>query len=288
MIKFSLPGYWLKYNLNTLLLNLYQTEREKFYDDIIIDSFYDSFPCVWNGGRYLDGKTNYENIVNTINFYNSQNFSLRHTFTNSLLQNEDLNDVLCNQICFLSENSLNGINCNSIILNEYIKKHYPKFYHIHSTTKGITDISKINELSNNDIVVLDYRFNNCFEKLQQLHNPYNIEILLAEACIDNCPQRDMHYSTYSANQKYLASDYFPCEYGCDTDYFYYEYIPKRQHYISIQDIREYYLPLGLYQFKISGRTDNDINLLERYVHYLVKPEYQDEIRNRILLQLYPD
>lgn len=40
MIKFSLPGYWLKYNLNMILLDLYTNERNKFYDDICIDSFF--------------------------------------------------------------------------------------------------------------------------------------------------------------------------------------------------------------------------------------------------------
>ena len=38
MIEFSLPGYWNKFNLNVQLIKLYEEERFKFRDNIIIDN----------------------------------------------------------------------------------------------------------------------------------------------------------------------------------------------------------------------------------------------------------
>ena len=103
MIEFSLPGYWNKFNLNVQLIKLYEEERFKFRDNIIIDNFYDSFPCIWNGGRMIEGFVNVDNIINTVNFYNSKNFGLRHTFTNNLINSTDLNDTVANIICRISE-----------------------------------------------------------------------------------------------------------------------------------------------------------------------------------------
>lgn len=286
MIKFSLPGYWIKYRLNMVLLDLYKNEREKFYDDVEIDSFFDSFPCIWNGGRVTDGFTNIANIKATIAPYNNLGIGLRHTFTNSFITKDSLSDRLGNMICELTENSLNGVNCNSDLMVNYIKENYPQFYLIWSTTLGVTDIEKINELSQDRLLVLDYRLNNNFEALSKLKNPHNIEILVGESCIDHCPNRQNHYINISKQQGYISSENFECPNNCDGKWDYYNYIPKRDHYISIDAIREKYIPLGFTQFKISGRKDSDINNIERYVNYLVKPEYKDEIRNRMLLAIF--
>ena len=115
MILFSLPDYYGFFNLNLTLLNLMENQREKFYDDIIIDSIYGSFPCIWNGGRFYEGSTSFRNIIATTTPFTERGISLRHTFTNCLLTKEHLQDTLCNKICELTHNPLNGINVNSIL-----------------------------------------------------------------------------------------------------------------------------------------------------------------------------
>ena len=57
----------------------------------------------------------------------------------------------------------------------------------------------------------------------------------------------------------------------------------RDHYVSIDDIRDVYLPLGINKFKISGRSDHPVNIIENYVNYFVKPEYRDTVRNKLLI-----
>jgi hypothetical protein len=56
-------------------------------------------------------------------------------------------------------------------------------------------------------------------------------------------------------------------------------------YVSPEDIYEKYLPMGFNNFKIEGRTANLFSLVETYVHYLIKPEYQGFVRIQLLNNL---
>ena len=48
--------------------------------------------------------------------------------------------------------------------------------------------------------------------------------------------------------------------------------------ISPEEIWDVYVPMGFSNFKIEGRTGNLYNLIETYVFYLIKPEYQGKAR----------
>ena len=43
--------------------------------------------------------------------------------------------------------------------------------------------------------------------------------------------------------------------------------------------------MGFQNFKIEGRTDDLFVVIEAYVHYMIKPEYQGEVRLRLLRHL---
>ena len=221
MILFSIPDYWGFYALNLALIELMEQQPQKFYDDVKIDSIYGSFPCIWNGGRYLTGSTSFENIKATISPFMERGISIRHTFTNCLLEEKHLSDTLCNQICKLTEHPLNGVNISSQLMKDYIEKHYPLFYTMWSTTICTSNLDEINRLSQNNLLVLDYNLNNQWEQLKQLIHPENIEILVCESCLPNCPHRQKHYQNESNNQLYNGNDVFSCPFG--SDYFYDHY-----------------------------------------------------------------
>ena len=46
--------------------------------------------------------------------------------------------------------------------------------------------------------------------------------------------------------------------------------------------------MGYENFKIEGRSVPDVNVLENYVYYMIKPEYRDEARLDMLLMLTKD
>lgn len=285
-ILFSIPDFYYLFDLNTMLLQLMQQEPEKFYDDVKIDSIYGSFPgCIWNSGRAACGWASIENIVSTVAAFNQQKISVRYTFTNSEIKGRHLLDYYCNTILQntgnLVEGVQNGVNINQPILADYISKNYPEFYLLWSTTKGINSIDETNKLSEDRITVLYYGMNNT-TALNELTHPENIEILVSEACIERCPKRFEHYSSIGKLQLLEPSEPFQCPYGCEQ-YYYYDTPVKRDHYVSMEDIREIYLPLGINKFKISGRQDHPVNIIENYVNYFAKPEFRDNVRNKLLI-----
>lgn len=289
-IYFSIPDFYHNFNLNMNLLNLMKMQPELFMDDIVIDSVYGSFPgCIWNSGRGTIGMATYENIVATVKPFNEMGVSVRHTFTSSWLDEKHINDYYCNRILEITSHvalgtkTMNGVNISSPRLERHIAKNYPDFYRLWSTTKqGGESVKTLNELSADRIAVMHYSLNNNESVLKRLKHPENVEVLVSEACVPNCPNRQTHYQDISSLQKIEPSNGFRCPFNCEQ-YFYYELAVQRPHYVSPEAIREVYLPLGINQFKIGGRNDNVANVIENYVVYFVKPEHRDNVRNKLLV-----
>ena len=54
-------------------------------------------------------------------------------------------------------------------------------------------------------------------------------------------------------------------------------------FIGVKDIRQRYLPAGFSQFKIEGRGLGSALVLEFLLYYMIKPEYQLQVREEIYL-----
>ena len=287
-IYFSFPGFYSHFELCQLILNLYHNNNEYFYEDVVLDTFYDSFPCIWNGGRVLYGGTSLANIKQTLQPF--ADIGLRYTFTNALLEPIHFTDTLCNTILAESAHSAikTGITLNSSALKEYIENHYPDSFTFNwSATKVLEDIDEINELTKTNIVIPSYQWcNNNFDILSKFSHPNNIELIVDEGCNDNCPYRKTHYLEFNKAQLYQTTSQATCVYNNST--LYYNRKTGRKHNITITDIREKYLPLGFHNFKITGREDNNINLIESFILYFIKPQYQNKVRNFLLLSLYEE
>lgn len=281
-ILYSLPDFYNYYDLNLNLIHLMELHPEYFRDNVKIDSVYGTFPgCIWNGGRVQLGGCSLENMQATIAGFNSKGISIRFTFTNRLITGRHHFDYYGNTILQIADNGLNGVNTSVDKFAEYIKTSYPSYYIINSTTKKIKTVDEVNELSKDTLTVIPYTMNNT-DAITQLKHPENIELLCCETCVDNCPNRSHHYDELSKSQMLRPSEPFRCPHGCEQ-YYYYETVPTRKHFISPEDIETKYLPLGFNKFKISGRNDNVVNVIERYVIFLAKSEYKDTVRNHLLI-----
>ncbi len=300
IINFSIPDYWYLFNLNKNFIFYKNNFSEYFYENCKIDSVFGSFPgCCWNGGRIILGNTYYENMYDIMEFFNINKISIRHTFSNLLLQENQKYDTLGNSICKITEelsnkyNILNGCTVGSKVLFEYIKNTYPTLYLVNTTTLENYDINFINDISKNNITVVPLYFNNKFDLIKQFKYPENIEFICAEdGCLDNCPQRKSHYYVTNLMNNFQPSSSINIGYNCpvrDITNYYYESIYTKQWIITYQDIIDKYLPLGFNKFKISGRAAeerNIINTIENYVNYFIKEKYHNIIRNHLLLDNY--
>ena len=54
-------------------------------------------------------------------------------------------------------------------------------------------------------------------------------------------------------------------------------------FISVTDIRDVYLPMGFFNFKIEGRGLGSALILEFLLYYMTRPEYQIHVREKIYL-----
>lgn len=288
MINFSLPGYYIHYDINMMLLSLYKLKRHYFRDEIRITSFYDSLPhLIWNGCRILSEGQTINSLSSDIysmrDSYYDFGMTLRHTFTNNALTPEMMYDYRSNQWTQACEREGNGVIVSSELMGEFIRKKYPKYNIIWSTSIGIKDIEKINKLSEKDMVVLDYTLNKNHEVLSKLSNPKNIEVLCAEYCIDNCPYRKEHY--YATNKAILNQEgtkIFECPFYTGEQNFYY-YLKNTNHILTYEDILFINKKYGIENFKLNGRSVHWIAYIEILVYYLIKDKYKDYVRQILLL-----
>lgn len=285
---FHLPGLFEFYDLYMAFLPLYRNHREWFYDWCDIASIYGSpSDCLWGGGRVGFGEADAEDVFELMKEFG---ISSRLTFSNSLLKEEHLSDKKCNELCRLFENApvKNGVIVYSDLLLDYLKRKFPGFYFVSSTTKVLTDFSDFKmELARNDFsfVVPDFRLNIKIEKLEALDEGLKnkVEFLCNECCSPFCQERKICYENVSRKNLGLeCSDHHCAAQDGDKGYRFSSAM-KSPLFIGIDDIQNKYLKMGFSNFKIEGRGLGSAMVLEFLLYYLVRPKYQINVREEIYL-----
>lgn len=307
MVKFHLPDFSGHFMFNLIFVEMLKRCPEYFRDGVEIASVYGVFPpSLWNGGRMQEGLCDKRYIKSVIKAFNERGIPLRFTFTNPMLEKKHLSDDFCNMVMNLANNGLNEAIVMSPILEDYIRKNYPKYKLTSSTCKRITDPDALYSEVNKDyhIVVIDYDLNNRFDILEKIPDKEKCEILVNACCEPACKMRSSHYKSIGLHQiayanhmkKYpdipfnienLIREYpemkqtISCQYMKRTLFD----IKNLSTHITPDDIWEKYVPMGFSQFKIEGRTLDIFNLMEHYLYYMIKPECKEQARLTLLGQL---
>lgn len=293
-VGFHLPGLRYNYPLNMMTASLLKSNPEFFREGVYIASFFGDFPTTrFNGGRFCGDDQCDERFVKSVyDSIHKAGIPVRYTYTNPLVTEEDLQDPYSNYCLQVANDSMNGVLVVSPLLEDYIRKNYPKYKVNSSTCKEIRTVEALNaELAKDyDLVVLDYNLNNRFDLLEQIDHKDRCEILVNSCCTPNCPKRGAHYRAISQMQSTVLENrslpegqkkpipYWRCEFGENNTLYTIRNYPT---YISPDDIWDKYVPMGFVNFKIEGRTANIFALIDTYCHYLMKPEMRDE--GRLLL-----
>ncbi len=286
---YHLPGLFEFYDLYSVFLPLFRGHREYFYDWCEIGSVYGApADCVWGGGRVGFGEHEPREVLKLMQEYG---VSSRLTFSNSLLCAEQLSDRKCNALCALfgeSKEPRNGVIIHSDILLEYLKKRYPEFYFVSSTTKVLTDFRQfMHEIEREDFsfVVPDFRLNKTFDKLNSLSasQKNKVEFLCNECCWFGCMDRKNCYENVSCKNLGENCPEHRCKAPNAGNGYRFSEAMKNPGFISVNDIRNVYLPMGFFNFKIEGRGLGSAVVLEFLLYYMTKPEYQLNVREEIYL-----
>ena len=221
--------------------------------------------------------------------------SARLTFSNSLLTEAHLSDPACNALCRLFSEPggpQNGVIVHSDLLLDYLRTAYPRFYFVSSTTKVLTGFPQLRKELEREafrFVVPDFRLNRAFEQLRTLPQSLKdkTEFLCNECCWFGCKDRKACYEAVS--RKTLGEDApHRCTAPGAADGYRFSRAMENLGFISAQDIRTVYLPMGFTNFKLEGRGLGSAILLEFLLYYLTKPEHQLHVREAIYLDAMLD
>ena len=230
---FHLPGLFEYYELYARFLPLYRAHRAYFYDWCGIGSIYGApRDAIWSGGRISDGTAAPEEVLTLMRAYG---ISARLTFSNSMLQPEDLRHELVR----------------------------PEFR----------------------FVVPDFRLNKALQPLAELPQEAKdkVEFLCNECCWFGCRDRKACYEAVSRIALGIPGPEHHCAAPHAAEGYRFSKAMENPGFISIDDIRNSYLPMGFSQFKIEGRGLGSALILEFLLYYLTRPEYQIHVREALYL-----
>ncbi len=170
--------------------------------------------CTWNSGRVLKHLLREAEELRAAGLeYERRDVALYLTFTNHLLREENLKDMLGNALCVFASNhnatGRNAVILASDVLYEHIRREYPKLRVVSSILKITAERGKgkrevyerladqYDEVMVHPDDVLNYPL------LETLRDKERYILLVNEYCIRNCPLRPLHYETLS----HLALDF---------------------------------------------------------------------------------
>ena len=289
MAHYHLPGLFEFYGLYRVFLPLFYEHRDYFYEWCDIGSVYGAPEnCIWGGGRIEEGTQNPKDVFALLKEYG---ISGRLTFSNSLLSGKHLSDSRCNAICRMFEESdgpENGVIVHSELLLDYLRRTYPGLYFVSSTTKVLTEFPELlKELNREEFryVVPDFRLNKKFKEWNTLSSAEKdkVEFLCNECCSFGCKDRKACYESVSRLNLGERGEEHRCSAPDAEEGYVFSKAMKNPGFLSTEEIREEYLPMGFSNFKIEGRGLGSALILEFLLYYMTKPEHQLEVREKVYL-----
>ncbi len=254
-INFILPNMIECFFINRLFILLQKNSSTYFNENYIISGVTGTIDySIWNTHR-TSKYINFSSFETIYDFYNKNKISINFLFENEQIGNDDLYDTFSNLVLKYAHNKKNSVTAFSKLLIKYIEKKYPKYKIVEQ--KKANDIKK----SKDDCVLL---------------NP---------VCPINCKFYDIHKKYLDNEQKnfYAPSKIFICPLKKSTSFYDLQTNPN---FISKEEIQNY-TKQGFCNFKIDANyicNNTSINysmfdIIESYIYYLIKPEYQDIVRN---------
>lgn len=320
---FHLPGLFEYYELYARFLPLYRAHRAYFYDWCEIGSIYGApRDAIWSGGRISDGTAAPEKVLALMRDYDiSARLTFSNSLLQPEHLHDPACNALCRlfsegaaptqRSCDASDPvhrtnpgmaseagspapagaapaPENGVIVASDLLVDYLRAHYPKLYLVSSTTKVLTDFADLrHELARPEFrfVVPDFRLNKAMQPLAELPQEAKdkVEFLCNECCWFGCRDRKACYEAVSRIALGIPDPEHHCAAPHAAEGYRFSKAMENPGFISLDDIRNTYLPMGFSQFKIEGRGLGSALILEFLLYYLTRPEYQIHVREALYL-----
>ena len=163
-----------------------------------------------------------------------------------------------------------------------------KYYLVSSTTKVLTEFQEcLREIQREDFqyVVPDFRLNKMLDKWNTLSEGQKdkVEFLCNECCWFGCRDRKACYEDVSRKNLGKDGEEHRCTAPNAKEGYRFSKAMTNPGFISVDDIKNIYLPMGFTNFKIEGRGLGSALILEFLLYYMTKPEYQLHVREELYL-----
>jgi collagenase-like PrtC family protease len=232
---------------------------------------YGCIPCVWQGGRFLTEKPDWNWLEEQIKVINENNISIFVNMSAYNIYENELDDKDGNRLLeMLSNSNINGIIISNDMFSKYAYKTYPKLKQKVSILKSTYEHPKIDSRTANYYNDLLDRFdeicintNDCrnIGMLKGIKDKSRLEVLINQGCIRNCPYAVKHYEIHSTNQK----EY--CNKRTDPKILKknYDFICPATNNILKLSMKDFEIKklgqIGITKLKLAGRDKNELSLM---------------------------
>ena len=278
---FSIPNFFTNYKTNHTFFGLIKQYPNYLKNqNIDILSSHGQFPyCYWNGGINVNSGPGafYHDFIECGDF---SNLPLRFNCSNTVLDDIDFNNVMANLILEHNGSGSNEIEVCNLKLFNYIKENYPMYSKFIFSKNGdlINPMTPeiINSLIASDnfaLIELPTRYNGNFEELKKISKRSHIEIVVNPLCEIKCPNFENCRLLENSNQYNYSGSSVYCECSKRKSY------DLNPNIITLEEIEEKYVPLGITHFKIEDFPRNEpmLNYYNFLINYFIKPEYQKQV-----------
>jgi hypothetical protein len=272
-VYFNLPGLFEKFHIVKQTILLYENYPYIFRDNFIISSFYGSNGGVANGGRN-SGHFNNEKEVE--NFCKEHNLCPTIIMSNLFANEQYFPDDYASRIITTFDKKNTYFCLSNLYIEKWLENQGIRRGQFILSTTACFDFEAIIKKTDQykRIVLSEYMINDWKTiSLFPEHTRNKLEIIVNTICPNNCKSRKNHYehiSNLNINNNDIT---FKCihESYCGNGNLY-EILNAPQ--VVTIDMINTYLNLGINHFKIQGRTNDDVDLIETFAYYLIKPKYQ--------------
>ncbi|HDZ20765.1 MAG TPA: hypothetical protein ENH80_12560 [Phycisphaerae bacterium] len=279
--RWNLTGLFVH---DLLTLQVFSLLHERFGCPLKFDSIHGAPDVPWNCGRFsFTPAPTAQALEAMLRTFNDVGIGVFFTFSNHLLDKNDLDDRACNRLLESIDNGLglNGVILASDLLYDHIRRRHPELKLTASIIKVTEERGRGNVayyqsvLPRFDSVMVhpDDGFN-C-EVLDQLDRD-KIEIMVNENCAFQCPNRVKDYEVMA---QVLKAGGLP---GPDNPYM----VMERRHcrmplkkltsaiqscnFPTAQMVRVY--EMGFRRFKLQGRQDMPATFLFSLLRFAIEPD----------------
>lgn len=284
MILFEIPDSYSNRKINLRLIELLKEHPEYFYKGIDIEAVYGCPPfCIWNAGC---GNLPYEDISlkgisNIFKKYEAYNIPYRLTFSNFLLNEQHMQDTYGNAIAKLGNKRGNAVIVASNVVEKYITEHYSNYEIIYSISRLYKSIDEINVHIDQYKICLPIWMNHEQNLLGKLKTPSNAIILVNEYCpVTKCEFCKEHYISICRTSLYQSAYHHGCKHQKEKE------LQLMRNKVPTHNVSpleyESFQKLGIYRFKISGRSAKKEQLVNTYILYFIKPSYAFMIKDYLM------